>query len=222
MTENTIPLSARNREEARRLGLQTYVGPKPCKRDHDPAIRYTKGGQCVTCSNEWNTAVAINDSEGKKQRDRDYYARPKVKARAIKQQQKRRIANPQSRKDQYDKHYAKHPETYGVRNKRYAKKHPEAGRVRQSRRRARNRGANGNHTKEDLAEILDMQKGKCAYCRVKLTRKDVKLAGDHIISLFAGGSHERRNMQMLCTSCNASKQHKDPIDFVRQKFGWLL
>lgn len=85
-------------------------------------------------------------------------------------------------------------------------------------RRAKQRRNGGSHTQAEVDAIMKMQRGKCAICRAGL---DGKCHVDHIISLKAGGSNDRRNLQILCVPCNKSKAARDPIDFMRMR-GMLL
>lgn len=68
------------------------------------------------------------------------------------------------------------------------------------------------------AELMRLQRGKCAVCRNDLT------AGyhiDHIIPLALDGPHEDGNLQLLCPPCNCQKWCKDPIIFMQSR-GFLL
>lgn len=219
MTEPNIPLPALCREEATRLGLMTYLGPKPCLRGHNPTIRYTKGAQCILCVGITTSSWRAANPGRKTELDREYHANPENKARAYRQAAERRAADPEKRREYERAYYAQNPHLQKERTTKWAGANPTAVCVRQSRRRARKRGAEGNHTKEDVADILKLQKGKCAYCRTKLSAKfDI----DHIVPLYLGGSNARTNLQIACVPCNRSKSAKHPIDFARQKFGLLL
>ncbi len=56
-----------------------------------------------------------------------------------------------------------------------------------------------------------MQEGKCAHCKI-----EAKLTLDHIIPLAKGGMHDRSNAQLLCRSCNSSKNDMDPEEFAKR------
>lgn len=88
------------------------------------------------------------------------------------------------------------------------------------KRRALRRGAKGSHTAADVADIRRMQKDRCANpaCRCKLEGKGHV---DHRIALSKGGTNDRRNLQILCNSCNSKKYNKDEIDFM-QSLGFLI
>lgn len=84
---------------------------------------------------------------------------------------------------------------------------------------ARKQGAPGSYTAADVADILKMQRGRCAECRRRLpaNRRHV----DHIQPLARRGTNYRRNLQIMCARCNQSKGAKDPLEFARQQ-GRLL
>lgn len=92
------------------------------------------------------------------------------------------------------------------------------GRVSHLRRRARATAAQGSSTSDDLKDIFKLQKGRCAYCRIKLGSKHHL---DHIIPVSKGGSNFRKNLQFLCAPCNLRKAASDPEDHAR-KIGLLI
>lgn len=69
-----------------------------------------------------------------------------------------------------------------------------------------------------LPKIRKAQGGRCAICRVKVVGPG---HFDHIIPLARGGTHEPRNIQLLCAPCNLRKSDRDPITHM-QSLGRLL
>lgn len=80
------------------------------------------------------------------------------------------------------------------------------------KRRAKRRGAAGNHTAKELSNLFEKQKGLCANCRKSLK---TSYHVDHVLPLALGGSHWITNIQLLCPPCNQRKGAKHPIDFAR-------
>lgn len=85
-------------------------------------------------------------------------------------------------------------------------------------RRSRKRNAGGSYTHNDINNLLIMQKYKCPVCRTSIKEK---YHIDHIVPLSKGGSNWKENIQLLCPTCNLTKQAKDPIDFMQER-GFLL
>lgn len=100
---------------------------------------------------------------------------------------------------------------------KWQRKNPDRVRIYRDLRRVRKHGAAGRHTAAEVAELRRLQKNRCAVCKTKL-RKTHK---DHIVPLVRGGSNDIGNIQLLCPSCNCSKQGKDPIVFMQTR-GLLL
>lgn len=100
----------------------------------------------------------------------------------------------------------------------YEARHPERYRTSIANAKARRKGAKGSHSASDIRNIMAMQNGKCAYCRLDV-RKIYHL--DHINPIALGGTNYRSNLQILCPKCNLKKSASDPIDFARKR-GMLL
>lgn len=84
---------------------------------------------------------------------------------------------------------------------------------------AQRRCAEGSYTKEDIRELMRLQKGRCVNCMKKIRGK--KYHADHIIPIARGGSNWKYNIQILCPKCNLTKSAKDPIEWAQQN-GRLL
>lgn len=85
-------------------------------------------------------------------------------------------------------------------------------------RRARVRNANGKHTVDQILDLIEKQRNRCAACRKSLKGG---YHADHIMPLARGGSNDIGNIQLLCVACNLSKGHSDPIVWAQKK-GRLL
>lgn len=71
----------------------------------------------------------------------------------------------------------------------------------------------GKFTKADIDRILVAQRHKCAICGCSLKRAERHV--DHIIPIARGGTHDPRNLQILCKPCNLKKGSSDPITHMR-------
>ncbi len=69
-----------------------------------------------------------------------------------------------------------------------------------------------------IKKIGRLQSWRCAICRIDVRRR---FHMDHIVPLARGGTHEPRNLQLLCPPCNLSKSSRDPIEHM-QSLGRLL
>ena len=217
------------RAEARRLGLKRYFNGKPCKHGH---VDYrTMSGCCVVCSaarhRDWYNAnrehalayakkwTAENPEKVRLTERRRLICRPK-----------RNIEQPRRwREKNRDKYLARqkewkilNPEKVRAGARAAYKKDPSKSAARYHKRRALKIANGGIFISEDIAEIRVLQKDRCAACRVQLNGKGEI---DHILPLSRGGSNNRKNLQLLCRKCNASKGARDPIDFM-QRLGRLL
>lgn len=70
-----------------------------------------------------------------------------------------------------------------------------------------------------VERLMVMQKGKCACCRTSIKGKPYHL--DHIMPIAKGGDNSNANLQLLCPTCNLTKNAKHPIDFMQSR-GFLL
>lgn len=82
-------------------------------------------------------------------------------------------------------------------------------RMKNGRRRSRSAAAINDWSAEKEKFLYDAQRGKCARCGYKMTwggrRLKTNMTVDHIVPLSLGGGLTLRNAQLLCQSCNSSK-----------------
>lgn len=228
---------AASRAEALATGKRFYIGPNPCQRGHDPAIRRTGSKACLQCGLDYGRAKRATDA--------DYAARERKRKREGK-----RIAWREGRIDKQAKNKAEQERRARKRNsaeamaaraqreaelqaKREARRKAKADRTldhvlrsirwqvdglaehnrnKARRRRALRRGARGKVTNADLQAMRDDQGGQCAYCGHDVGHLD------HKVSVANGGQHELPNLQWLCAPCNMHKRAMNDSDY-RTKHG---
>lgn len=122
------------------------------------------------------------------------------------------------------RYLATHAAEHYQRTRKWQKKNVEIVRISkvnaERRRRAKKFAAGGIHSQSDMDELFKLQNGCCVSCRKKLGTGRSRHV-DHIIPLARGGDNGRRNLQILCMSCNSSKHARDPIEFMQSR-GFLL
>ncbi len=203
------------KSQAKALGLRKYFTGVACKHGH-VGERYISGS-CIEC-----TAL----------KSKVWYSDPIKKVnRRLSMREKNRIwrkANPDRVKATKAKHYLKYKDKIIAKSVAWesanAKKCAERKarnrreRVEQYRAYYRNRKhrlkVGGKHTGMEIKDIIRLQRGKCGYCKIKFGDK---YHVDHIVPVSAGGSNERRNLQILCIQCNLSKHARDPIAFAQSR-----
>src|SRR5690606_8722782 len=84
----------------------------------------------------------------------------------------------------------------------WEKTNPEKVSALKRNRRARKRNAEGSHTAADIQQLLVLQKNKCAVFHISIAKS---YHVDHVIPLALNGSNSKDNLQLLCPSCNLSK-----------------
>jgi 5-methylcytosine-specific restriction endonuclease McrA len=213
------------RAEAKARGLKRFFTGVPCIHGHLDE-RQTSNAGCRVCVNATSTACHKRDPE-RLTKGRAY--RTKNKARLTRGKMAWAKANPESRAETGRRYYVANarkisaqyhadPAPMTQRVAAWNLLNPDARRAIGRNYRARKATAPGSHTAEDIAEILQLQGGKCAYCR-KRVGKGYHV--DHIVALSMGGSNDRRNLQICCRSCNVTKRAADPIAFA-QMVGLLI
>lgn len=195
------------RAAARSAGDKHFRAPAPCKKGHD-APRLVSTGVCTACLREKYSA----NPEAFKAKAAAWHSENRERSREIKTAW--RLRNPEKQAAAFRACEERRPD----RHRQWKAANPGRVKANRQRRRSWKRGAEGAHTADDLITIRSQQRGRCAYCRVKL-RPGAHL--DHIVPLARGGTNWPRNLQWLCEPCNLSKGGKDPIEFT-QAHGRLL
>lgn len=129
---------------------------------------------------------------------------------------KRRAKDPEKFRETRRKWYRNNVILAKERHRQWRKNNPEILRAARHRRRAKDQGF---FTNADIAQIRKAQKGRCGYCRTRLTTSNEHI--DHIVALANGGTNHRSNIQLLCAPCNQRKSKRDPIEFA-QSMGMLI
>lgn len=195
--------------------------------------QFKKGASCKQCVREYNRAYHEKHREKQIAHSRAYYQANKDKVlaanrkwfeenpgKAAEYSRVFRANNPEKTKAQARTRYTdpvKREKVLAYGRKRYQEK-KEYFFAHTRNRRAKILGLEGRHTGNDIQRLFDLQKGKCAICRVPI------IDGyhvDHIMPIAKGGGNGSDNLQLLCASCNRSKSTKDPIEFM-QANGFLL
>lgn len=232
-------------QDARERRLVRYFTGHPCKRGHI-CERSTARRGCVQCGLDWEKDWRKSDPDAARGKDKKRHANRADQEREYRKNY--RLENGGNLREKYRCEYAANPEKFREKSRSYTKKnretviarsreryaanreaaieyvrqwqkaHPETMRAIWRNKYARKLAATGTHSKEDVADILKMQRGRCAYCKHKVG-DDYHV--DHITALINGGSNDRKNLQVLCPTCNMSKHRKDPIAY-SQSIGLLL
>lgn len=221
------------RAVAKAAGNKRYFDGRPCKVGHI-AERLTSSRECVMCAAPKLAALAERtradvpacQARAKASRGKNS---PRVRQNWVKWYAENRDAVLAKAAERWKKAQPERDRLAAIReaNKRpvksvaaqkWRKNNPEMVRACYRRRRARERGLEGHHTAQDVANLHKLQKGKCAFCRISLQHG---VHVDHIMPVAAGGTDWPSNLQLLCPTCNRSKGAKHPIDWARSK-GLLL
>lgn len=231
-------------DEARTKGDKHYTGT-PCIKCGS-TLRYVQSGACVPCGRKHAKEQRDSDPVGFREYIREHretynyvrtdVTREKDKARAERKYREARnfyefcrllfiICNWSAFQDiladmevEKKKRQSLKPIKNAAGSKAWRKSNPEKSAAADRNKKARRKGAEGKHTKEDIIRIGESQRWRCAWCRTP-TKQNYHV--DHIISLAKGGTNWPRNLVISCGPCNMKKKTKDPILFARS-LGKLL
>lgn len=161
--------------------------------------------RCKACGNAVHKIHGLyGDKDFTRSYMRDYYLKNC--------EQKKQYAKKWHKENPRDK------ETARIYANKYNKAYPDKAAAIRANRRARIKGAVGQHTASEINNLYIKQQGKCTVCRTPLGKKFHR---DHIMPLALGGDNWITNIQLLCQNCNLTKHTKHPIDFMQER-GFLL
>jgi 5-methylcytosine-specific restriction endonuclease McrA len=204
-----------SREDAKAQGLKRYFDGNPCKRGH-VAERNVAGGHCIPCATMTAEAWYAANPERVSVLSKEWKRKNKEKVSAY--NQKWNAENAELRSSLGREWREANKEKVATDLAAWRESNRDLSRAYIHRRRALLLSAEGSHTAQDIKEIYAAQKGRCAYCKIKVGDK---YHVDHIQPLIKGGSNDKRNLQICCPTCNNRKHAKDPIAFA-QELGLLL
>lgn len=201
MSDETEEKKVITRAQAKALGLSRYFTGKPCKHGHVAERRIE--GKCVECVKEdivKNAKIYTERAAAWLKANRERARLGNIRRYYEDIEESRAKARAQ---------YAKNPESVKRSIKKYKEKEENRIklRVRWSNRRALKRNADGKHTKQDVDALLAQQNNCCKACDADLLISGFHV--DHIFPLSRGGSNWPWNLQILCPTCNISKNAKD-------------
>lgn len=198
------------RAKAKTLGLTRYYTGVSCIYGH-VSQRLTRSGACVACLKIKTRLRYRNDPELRRAKEKRYRDKHPDQYKAKNQRWRDSVGGyswsakfPEKRREWDKKKYDKNPEAILEKNRRWARTHPIELLARNQRRRAREKGAEGSFTGDDVSRIFAEQNSRCP-CGSRL-RDGYQV--DHKTPLSRGGSNWPYNIQLLCPKCNGSKGTK--------------
>lgn len=234
---------SKSRKEALENNEIFYVSEKPCIRGH-VGLKYARNYSCVQCGRTMGgrskEEIAKKKREFydkhkekiyKKSRERilknheayklymkEYRIKNREKCKNLEKEWHKKNKD-RARKSRRD-YYLNNREERDAYIKRWTQENPEMKRAQNRNRKARMKNAIGKHTAKEVLELLEKQEWICIGCKTLMSDKKgckKKYTVDHIIPLVKGGSNFISNIQLLCMSCNSSKQDTDLEEWILRK-----
>lgn len=200
----------------------------------DKSSKTGLAGICKSCTkrrvHEWEQA----HPERRRERSREYRRRHPEKdkeyylanrERHLEQSRRWGQENKDKIREASRRYREAHPEQYRENQRRFTRRRPERRReigrewarrnleyrkAQKAKRRARELGAQGTHTRDDIQRLYEQADGRCWWCG-KRVGDDYHV--DHRIPLSKGGSNDVANLVIACPFCNMSKHDKLPHEF---------
>lgn len=195
-----------NRERAIKAALEW-------KKANPERVRITNARSRAATA-EKIAAKAVLYRENNRERVRVYQSKYEIvhKDRLKARRASHYLANKARISERHARNYQDNAEHLSAKGKAYWKANPDKRLAYKANRRAREQGAIGRHTAEDIRALFVMQRYKCANCRASVKEA---FHIDHKVPLARGGSNDRHNLEVLCPKCNRRKSARDPIEFAR-------
>lgn len=225
MAEIILTDLPKTRQAAIDCGSKYYFTGNPCKHGH--LDRFDLNSTCYSCKRASADKANFKYREKRSAQEKKWRENNKIKVKEYREirkkthidrdrlfQKKWRQENKIKLHEKNKKYYKDNKQKLYAQARKWQKENPELIASYRHNRRALVNKAGGIFSKEDIKRIYGLQKSKCACCRTSLNG-DFHI--DHIISLINGGSNWPKNLQLLCPSCNWSKNAKDPIDFMQSR-----
>jgi 5-methylcytosine-specific restriction endonuclease McrA len=190
------------RSVAMAMGFIYYHNGKPCPKGH-LAERFVSTGMCRICLRE---------------KTKEWQALEKNKEFNRKYAKEWAANNPERVAANKRAWVLRNAASLKIRYAKYASGRRVERCMAETRRRVRKHQSKGNHTAQEIQQLLEKQKFRCPYCQMSI-RNGYHI--DHINPLCLGGSNAIENIQLLCPPCNLRKSRKPPERFARE-IGLLL
>lgn len=208
---NRAEIYARNREKAIADAKRWYEENK----DRAKRTRKEYYAKTAEISKQKTREWRINNKERAYEATRRWM---KAHPEKVKEYAKRTESKPEYKLRKKIKSAEYRTRTPG-RVREWIKNNPTRRKEHHQNRRAMKKNNGGKLSPGIVQKLMDLQKNKCACCRVDLNKTGNHL--DHIIPLSLGGMNDDLNVQLLCPPCNMSKNAKHPVDFMQEQ-GFLL
>jgi len=215
-------ITSTTQAEARVRGERFYFTGKPCAKGH-LSRRYASCCRCFKCAKAEEAKLRTASSERRAARPLSVRERAKLNGDIRYTSGKicprghhsdRLVVNSACVECSREDRIKREAEDSRTRERRiaYRKENAERYKAHTRNRRAKAKDSEGEHSQQDVADMIKQQKGKCAYCKKKLSSG---YHVDHIHPLSKGGRNDRSNLQITCKPCNLRKHNKEPEDFAR-------
>ena len=187
------------KDTSRRDGLRERC--KACRRADSKAYYTAHSVECIARGKAWRKA----HPERARVLMRAWHAANTEKNRAY--QKEWRDANRKHIRVRHKNWRDTNQEQCRATGKAWRDAHPERLRAVRANRRARENGAAGQASIEQMTARWDYYGGLCYICGMPAE------ATDHVIPLAKGGSNWPANLRPICKRCNSVKGAKWPYDF---------